>query len=69
MHVYIYSAPQHAYSITSNLKDNAQSSSHLIISNRMFRIVPGKLYDLNSEFTLQGISFLFSLVLLAWIYA
>ena len=58
-----------SYTLARHLKDYAKSSTHPVISNSMRQVVPGKLYDFNCEYTLQGTYFLFSLVLLAWLYA
>ena len=67
--IHICAIINHSYSISKHLNANVNSSSHLVINNMLSRIVPGKLYICNCEFTIHGINLLFTLTVLAWLCA
>ena len=66
--IYVCSITENSFSLVRNLKGNSQLIGGLVIRNMMFHAVPGKLYNSNFRFTLQGIMLLFSSVLLTWLY-
>ena len=66
--MYVCSTTENSFSLVRNLKGKSQPTGGLVIRSMMFHAVPGKLYNSNYRFTLQGIVLLFSSVLLTWLY-
>ena len=67
--IYVCSITENSFALVRNLKGNSQLIGGLVIRNMMFHAVPGKLYNSNFKFTLQGIMLLFNSFLLTWLYA
>ena len=66
--MYVCSITEITYSVVRSLKENLQMSSRVVVLNMSHRIVPGKSYFSNYQFTLQALVLLFSSNLITWLY-